>query len=198
MPRKPALAMSLLVFLATTACSSQSPMDKQPNIKLNPHPRHRYEITVTTDAPGPFDKVTGGGAYQVSNVECVPAGPLTGGRDVPNTIRDSELTRVGEKTYRGYFYEDLLQDEDYFGLGVCHWAVTSAGASFEVHGMTFGAGLVMDKNLEQKSVTEYTPKETYFDPSEHVRGFSAPMNDYIAKNQGKFFSITVTVRRADP
>ncbi|WP_225563045.1 hypothetical protein [Rhodanobacter sp. DHG33] len=42
------------------------------NPKKNSHPIKRYEITATTDAPGPWDSVKGYIAYEVTNPECVP------------------------------------------------------------------------------------------------------------------------------
>lgn len=188
--------LALMLSLPLAACSS--PMNAQPDIKLNPHPVQRYEITVTTDAPGPFDSAKGYAGYQVGNVDCVPKDAFEDARNVPNMGHDLALTRVGDKTYTGYFYLDQLQDADYFGLGVCHFDLTSVWAGFEVHGMTFGAIVSADALSAQKPTVWYTPKKTYFDANQHAHGFAAPMNDFIAKNADQFFSVTVVVRRAEP
>lgn len=182
--------------LITTACGS--PMNT-PDIKLNPHPMQRYEITVTTDAPGPFDKVMGSASYAVSNVECTPKDNFEGVHAIPTDVQHViQLTRVDNRTYQGFVYLDQVQDDDYFGLGVCHWQLTSASADLEVHGMTFGAGLRLDELKAQESTTWYLLKSEYLDSSHHETGASVPMNDYIAKHPDKFFSVTVIAKRTEP
>ncbi|MQQ99823.1 hypothetical protein [Glaciimonas soli] len=50
-----------------------------PDIKQNPHPKMRYEITLTIkDAPGPFDAVTGFMQYDVTNEQCSPYNEFIG------------------------------------------------------------------------------------------------------------------------
>jgi hypothetical protein len=51
--------LTALVFALTltTGCSMTHGDPKNP--KKNPHPIKRYEVTATTDAPGPWDAVKG-------------------------------------------------------------------------------------------------------------------------------------------
>ena len=187
--------------LVTSACGS--PMNAQPDIKLNPHPVQRYEITVTTDAPGPFNKMTGGVAYEVSNVDCSPKDAFTGTRKIPNYALDFPMIKVDDNTYTGHVYLDQMQDEDYFGLGVCHWALTSAGAGFDVHGMTFGVGLNLEEIRDQKSVTRYFRKQTFLDRSlndanaGNADSWPADSGD-VAAHADAFFPVTVRAQRVDP
>lgn len=190
------LAVALLLSLPLTACSS--PMNDQPDIKLNSHPVQRYEITVTTDAPGPFDSAKGYAHYQVSNVDCVPRDAFEGARNIPNRGHEFTLTKVSDKTYKGYFYLDQLQNEDYFGLGVCHFDLTSVWAGFGVHGMTFGAIMSADTLSAQKPTVWYTPKKVYFDSSEHSSNWSLPMPELNAKERSQYFEVTITARKVSP
>jgi hypothetical protein len=140
-------------------------MDKHPDIKLNPHPVQRYELTATVDAPGPFDSVTGYVSYDVTNVECVPKDAWEGARNVPGSSHTFELTRVDDHTWKGYFYRDLLQDEDYFGLGICHWELGTVSPVFVVHGQSFNSGLMLPEVVGGQPNTRYFKVETFLDRS---------------------------------
>lgn len=202
MHARPSSALLLSLALITSACSS--PMNKQPDIKLNPHPTQRFEMIVTVhDAPGSFDKVGAGVLFQVRNVDCVPHHPITGGSDVPSTLRDFTLTRVDDHTWKGYFFKDLLQDEDYFGLGVCHWDVMSVGPDLYVHGMNFNPGLSLWNEPTQDHETRYFKKQTYLDRTlTNANAGSADSwpadSEDVKKHPDAFFPITVTIKGATP
>lgn len=184
-------------------------MNAQPDIKLNPHPTQRYEITVTTDAPGPWDAVQGHVSYIVKNADCTPKNNFEGIHTVPSTGRSFTLTRVDDKTYRGYVYRDLLEGGNYFGLGVCHWEMENVGASFLAHGLTFSAGLAFYDRatgrfaVSEKPSTEYFSKREYFDktlkdqPPEngmYISGGGDPEAPPFTANFGEPFPVTISVR----
>ena len=166
------------------------------NPKKNPHPVKRYEVVAMADAPGSWDSVKGIVFFDVVNTNCVPRGTFTGGQNVPNIGLDFEMTRVGEKTWKGYFYRDALQDEDYFGLGVCHWEATQASPVFTVHGSNF----TPDSGLENsKPYTDYFKRSAFADQTlrDAALDFS-PSNPEYTRNPDAFFSITVTVKEVTP
>jgi hypothetical protein len=177
---------------------------KSPDIKQNPHPTKRFELIVTVDdAPGSFDKVEAGVLFQVRNVDCVPNHPFTGGRDVPSTVRDFTLTRVDDRTWKGYFFKDLLQDEDYFGRGVCHWDVMSVGPDFQKHGMSFNPGLSLWNEPTQERETRYFKKKMYLDSSlTNANAGSADSwpsdSEDVRKHPDAFFPVTVAIKEAQP
>jgi hypothetical protein len=182
----------------TTGCSMSHGDPKNP--KTNPHPVKRYEVTATTDVPGPWDTVKGYLTFQVANVQCVPQDSFTGARNVPNTNFNFEMTRVDEKTWRGYFYRDFLQDEDYFGQGVCHWDTSNVGADFTAHGVSFTSSDVLDVFLNKGPQTNYFRKSFYADRSSAVNsvpGFSA-INPQVTQQPDAFFPIAVTVKEVSP
>ncbi|MBD8899989.1 hypothetical protein [Rhodanobacter sp. DHG33] len=170
------------------------------NPKKNPNPVKRYEVTATVDAPGSWDSVKGHIAYEVVNRECVPRGSFTGGQNVPNVGHDFEMTRVDGNTWKGYFYRDALRDEDYFGLGICHWDATGVTPIFTTHGETFGAATWLQDALAKGPQTEYFKKSEFLDKSLSGDGaldFSEKNPEYI-KDPGAFFPIIVTVKEVTP
>jgi hypothetical protein len=79
-----------------------------------------YELVLTLkDAPGPFAVVEGVAQYDVSNHEdCGRVLWATGTASRITSQEPVELRKVGENEYRGTFYLDRMQDEDYYGRGV--------------------------------------------------------------------------------
>lgn len=160
-PARLTSSLILSLTLITSACGS--PM-KTPDIKQNPHPKMRYEITMTIDgAPGPFDSMTAFVQYKVSNDRCVPLQPISGATLAPEDRVPLELARVSDHVYTGHLYVDLLQDEDYYGMGVCHWEVVAATAVLQVGKVAFSPDLLKNEILEQKSATRYFNVHQYAD-----------------------------------
>lgn len=185
---------SLLII--TAACTSS--MDNQLDIKLNPHPSQRYELIVTADPPGPWDSVEGYVSYEVQNVGCTPYHSFVGVHDIPRTDRSFTLTRVGEKTWKGYFYRDQLQDADYFGLGLCHWEMQSAGVLLKIHGLTFNSGLPFLDDAIRKIVIPEKPSIELFNTAQYM---DSSLNDSNVIGtpsmtlKGKNFPVTITVKK---
>ena len=143
---------------------------KQPDIKLNPHPKMRYEITLTIeDTPGPFDAVKGSAGYEVANRNCVPLTPFSGATLTPEKHVPLALTRVSDKVYTGELYVDLLQDEDYFGLGLCRWSMRFASFRLNIGNLMFAHSIALEDILASKSVTRYFSTLSYRE--------SAPLKD---------------------
>lgn len=199
-------AFQLLLAIIATGCSSS--MDKPLEVKLNPHPTERYELTVTLDAPGPWESVKGHVGYVVSNEDCTPKNDFEGVHKIPIVDRTFELARVDDTTYRGYFYRDLIRDDDYFGLGICHWEMENVSAAFLVHGLTFSTGTAFyDRatakfKLPPKPVIEYFSKNAYFDrsmsDSNEYSGFGSAQVAPFTSKFGEPFQVTTTVRKIEP
>lgn len=208
MPRYlPGLAWLAMLMFATTACSSTMHTPK-----LNAHPSQRYELTVTANAPGPWDSVKGFVTYAVGNVECTPKDTFAGVHELPKQVtHEITLTRIDAHTWHGYFYRDALEGGNYFGLGVCHWEMEGVDMAFQVHGFTFSAGIpFLDMStykvaVPDKPVTEYFSKADYFDTALKdqapkggimVASGHGPEAPPFSKNFGEPFPITLSVRAA--
>lgn len=166
----------------------------------NPHPVQRYEIIATAEAPGPWDSVKGYLTYDVINQECTPENKFLGVHIMPRDVGlDIEMTRVDEKTWRGYFYRDYLQDDDYHGLGTCHWDVTSVAGVFTVHEKVFGPGSVFQDFLRNGPQTEYFRKSEYEDRSRVGRTLSTTPDDpEVIRHPKAYFPMTVAVKEVSP
>ena len=160
MKRRYAAALFILSTLTLPACGKSM---KKPDVKLNPHPKMRYEITLTIeDAPGPFDTVEGSAGYEVANGSCVPLTPFTGATIEPTKNVPIVLTRLSDKVYKGEIYVDLLADEDYFGLGLCRWSMPFANFGLRIGNLLFGHSISLKDILEGNSDTRYFNHRSYF------------------------------------
>jgi hypothetical protein len=171
------------------------------NPEKNPHPVKRYEVTVTADGPGPWDSVKGYINYQVVNPNCTPEDKFLGVHALPRVEgHHIDMTRMGDKTWKGHFYRDFMLDEDYYGLGNCHWDATSVAGVFVAHGEVFGPGSVLEDFLRNGPQTSYFKKSEYLDHS--LAGDSAldasGDNPEVVQHPDAFFPMTVTVKEATP
>lgn len=199
MPTRLTSSLILSLVLITSACGSSM---KTPDIKQNPHPKMRYEITMTIDgAPGPFDSVTAFVQYKVSNDRCVPLQPISGASLAPEDSVPLDLTKVSNKVYTGHLYVDLLQDEDYYGLGVCHWEVVATTAVLQVKKTGFSPDLTKNEIFEQKSAIRYFSAHQYADAEQGklvppVSSGMLPSEYQSLKPEWKddMFSVTLSAR----
>jgi len=166
-----------------------------PDIKHNPHSKMRYEITMLIkDAPGPFESIKGYMLYKVVNEQCSPFEKFAGiyrppmEQDLPFT-----LTRVNDHEYKGTVYLDLLQDEDYYGKGTCHWSMPFVLANLKFGEATFAPHISQAEIIQQQATTRYFPKSGYGDNSIKDMSYGGTtMSDTVAQYRDEFFSITLS------
>ena len=96
--------------------------------RLNPSPKRAYTLVVTVkDAPGTFEAMTATAQYDVINEnECGHINRSSGTAERITSNETFVLEKVSDTEYRGKFYLDLMQDEDYYGRGACHWELMEA------------------------------------------------------------------------
>lgn len=170
-----------------------------PDIKQNPHPKMRYDITMTIgEVHGSFDSVTGFVQYEVTNKNCVPEDPIAGVTVKPSTNPTFKFTRVSDNVYTTTVYADLMKDEDYYGKGVCHWAMTAVVAELKTNEVTLGPDIDYDEMASHKPNTTYFSKEFYSKsdvPDLHDPGI--PYSRYSTldpDDRSDFFAITMTAK----
>lgn len=184
--------LALFLILMDTACSD--PM-KKPNIKQNPSPKMRYEMTVTVDgAPGPFDSIQASAGYDVANDRCVPLTPGIGATIAPQNSVPVPLTHLHGDVYRGAIYLDLLQDEDYYGLGVCHWKMTSVSIDLGIRQATMSSYLSEDAVLAQNSTTRYFSNRSYSSPDSNGVDEGNPKASDFEEEANQTFAVTLTAK----
>jgi len=190
---------AFVLFLALTSSACGSPM-KTPDIKQNPNPKQRYEITLRIDhAPGPFDAVTGSVDYRVTNGRCVPMTPVSGATVVPEKNVPLVLTRVSDNVYRGELYADLFQDEDYYGMGVCHWELVAAGAELKIRNLDFSPSIFLSDIKSGKPVSRYFSNRAYREyKGDTLIDIGNEHREDFRQEAGDTFSTTLTTEEKHP
>lgn len=193
----PSHALLIVLIMTNPACSPSMP---SPCIQQNPNPTKRYEITLTTtDAPGPFDLVTGFVQYKVSNNQCVPVTSISGATLAPEHRVPLELQRVSNHVYKGQLYADLLRDEDYFGMGVCHWGVVAASVNLHIQGADLHASLFDEEIASGTTATSYFLDSDYFGKSSNPFVLGDRDTQRQLRNfRSDIFSVTLDARREHP
>ncbi|WP_088123870.1 MULTISPECIES: hypothetical protein [Stenotrophomonas maltophilia group] len=208
---RPLLALLALVPLA--ACSPYADAERDVAAggrglaKLNPAPKQAYELVLTLkDAPGPFAIVEGVAQYDVSNYEdCGRIIWSTGTASRITSQEPVELRRVGENEYRGTFYLDRMQDQDYYDRGTCHWTLTGVGAMLRATNGEADTRFLTYVNKERMDagspLTLYYPKTAY-PRAELAANFPASGKEdpsaYREDLRNALFSSATTVQKLVP
>ena len=217
-PMKPMTAlMTAAVFsvLSLNACggSEKSRIQEQTEARfqLNPHPKQVYRLRIKiNDAPGPLKLMrnmsVGYGArdcsYIINHIEGASANP-------EKKVR-AETRKLAEFEYEAIIYADAVQDEDYFGEGVCHWKAEGFGLGFQATGSPnetiFNFGDSLNDLIEKKTLTKYYWKWSYpyftredgsISPDFVNFGITSP-ELYSAEEHKEMFTITVTLEEIKP
>lgn len=205
--------LALLALLPLAACSPYADAERDVDAggrglgKLNPAPKQAYELVLTLkDAPGPFAIVEGVAQYDASNyADCGRILPATGTAGRITSQEPVTLRKIGENEYRGTFYLDRMQDEDYYGRGVCHWSLTGVGTMLratngeaDTRFLTFVDKKHMDAGSQ---LTRYYPRADY-PRIEEITGYGASGQEdpssYRADLRDALFSTTTTVQKLAP
>jgi hypothetical protein len=170
---------------------------KTPSIQQNPHAKMRYEITVEIDgAPGPFESVQAIAQYDVVNDRCVPLTPGSGATVPPDKSVPITLIKSGENTYHGEVYLDLLEDADYYGLGICHWTMSSVSMYLQHQQLTFPPSISLANIVAQKSETRYFNKRSYAQADTQRVDTGNPDREDFKSEAGNTFSVSMTARES--
>ncbi|MCW2035410.1 hypothetical protein FHR67_000209 [Xanthomonas arboricola] len=174
--------------------------------KLNPNPRKAVEVTLTLkNAPGAFGLVQGAAQYDVSNEDaCGKIQPETGTAGRITSQEDFALKKVSDTEYRGTVYLDLMQDEDYYGRGVCHWEFSGASVMLKATGAeeeTRFLSFIEAKTVTaQQASTEYYWSERY--PRSEMSNFpdmgKPNAEEFKPEIRDKLFTITLAAKEVAP
>jgi len=221
MKQAPVTALGLLVAALTTSCGLSAmqtpsrpvqPMDvrdnqpPRPQIRRNPKPTP-YEVTMTIEnAPGPFGSIEGVMQYETRlNDLCLPdLGGMAGTRMRLKEHVPVALEKVGENTYRGIYYTDLLVDEDYYGLGVCRWSMIAARvvlrAGKEDGEANFFENIFFDDLVSKDRMKVYFWKGRY--PGGQIPDMNIPGEEALEKFKpevrDELFALSFDIRKLEP
>ena len=205
--------MTAAVFsvLSLNACGgSEKSMSIQEQtearFQLNPHPKQAYRLKIKiNDAPGPLVSMNNTYVRYMARDCSYVINHIEGVTSHPRKYVDIPLRQVGKDEYEASFYFDAVQDEDYFGEGVCHWKPDGFGGTFKATGKEEETGFtisdVMRNLLEKKTLTKYYWKWSYpyftredgsISPDFVNFGITSP-ELYSAEEHKEMFTITVTL-----
>jgi hypothetical protein len=187
----------MFAVLLTSGCTDTESV----NAKLNPQ-RIPYEITITIDgAPGPFDAVDGFMQYEVTNKDCVPktGGPMNAMRLAPHSDPSITFQKVSDNVYRGIAYANYFQDEDYFGLGICHWSLTAVVTNLRVNELSLIPFIFAKQIFAQQYASTFFLSSDYEDNAQkrNSTGF-LQKSDYKPELQTQVFSVSLAAKEIRP
>ena len=191
------LASVLVVSVTLTSCENRAHLMTQ----TNPSPTAGFKVRLKIDnAPGPFEIIDVGGQFDVRNSnQCGKVIPAVG---LPSKIvksKDVSLTRVGDDEYEGVIYLDTMQDEDYYGRGVCHWELIRAYAVLiaadEVKDTSFAVSLPVHDLVKGGATTRYFVHADY-PRLDEVDGYTAggkkTPDEFLPEYRAHVFSMTLS------
>lgn len=150
----------------TTSPATDSAVEQiEAKFKQNSSPKQAYRVTLSiADAPGPFAVIEGFAQYVA--LDCTyTINELEGATAHPEKRIPVTYTKVDERTYTGVVHIDAMQDEDYFGKGVCHWNLVVVSAQLRATGAQgetrFFAALQRDALLAHQPQTSLHKKQRY-------------------------------------
>lgn len=144
------LSATGVMALSLTACWGSGV--KPPDVKLNPAPKERYEITLTIDdPPEPIQKVTGSIQYNIKDTSCMPTADRIAGIQPKSSFEAPvDFKRTGDNAFVAYVYADGIIDEDYYGRGVCRWSTTGVISRIHVGEVYQTAVLYAEKIINEE------------------------------------------------
>ncbi|WP_449465536.1 hypothetical protein [Stenotrophomonas humi] len=212
------ISVSGMVILNIAACTgqnrSEAPMSTTNKVeeaaaplrKLKANPAQAYEIRLTLrNPPGPFASVAGVTQFDVVNhALCGEIVPIAGIAGRISSNEDFALTKVSDSEYAGIMYADQIIDEDYFGRGVCHWALSEARVVLKGTGADsdtrFVLGIPADVIRAGGSEERYFWKGYY--PKAKMHAFrdigDRNLDAVPADKRDEFFVIELSARAVSP
>ena len=204
----------LMTLMTMTSCQSASAPDSRPqatvaapipdvHARQNPAPKRAYTLALRfAGLPADITRLSITANYEVKNLDCVPVDytKAMGGIRLPPEQRiELTLQRIDDNTYATTVNEDALLDEDYYGLGVCQWALGTASVHFHSPSTQFVGGISADQLTAEAEVTEhYLVRDFAQKPAvgDVVFGEDSP-NFYLA-SLGPQFKLTISARKEAP
>lgn len=195
MRNRPIAMLFLSLILVGSGCSRTI---SDSDIKQNPHPAKRYELTVAAQgAPGSFESATGFMQYDIVNPDCAPKDPISGARPTPEYTPDIAFSRVSDTEFKGTIYLDLPVDENYFGLGVCHWKFIAASISIKANAVRFSPAISIEDIRANNSSSTYFSKDSYNEKSSDGRddlGLPSKAEQPAIDHPELFFKIIISAK----
>ncbi|RMH88101.1 hypothetical protein EBB59_12060 [Lysobacter pythonis] len=201
---RPIPLLPLVVVALTIAACQRHERVPMPDIRINPQPQEKYEITMrVVGAPRPFEKVIGTAQYDIPDHDdaCIPTdytiAPLSGIKNRPSKDMPVEWHKVSDTEYRTEVYLDALLDEDYYGLGTCRWYLTAVRAKLISEPAIFVTSIVNKLLLSGQEGVTFANKEFFNSPPPSFGFYSMLKPGKYQPGDGQF-QINFTARKVMP
>lgn len=136
-----------------------------PDVKLNPSPKERYEISIEIkNLPDAILGVSGRAQFNIKNRECMPLADRIAGIKPDDRFNPTLAFIHHDKgLYIGHLYADLALSENYYGLGTCEWEMTS-----------------VQSLIRTKKLTQYArlPRQEFFSQGEQENLCELPNSEH--------------------
>jgi hypothetical protein len=135
--------------------------------RVNPSPKQVFEVEFEIhDAPGPLSNFEGSASYHAPNCWFVTS-EWAGARAVPQTGLTIPMKRLGPNRFLATLSRDGMVDEDYYGNGVCQWALMSVTTGFSASGAKDETNYVV--RLDDKEMKDGTAIRQYYWKGDYPR-----------------------------
>ncbi|MFZ5638332.1 MAG: hypothetical protein ACOY82_17280 [Pseudomonadota bacterium] len=212
------MAAIMMTLAALTSCQSANAPDAGasggaamtaptavPDVRpvANPAPRQRYALTLRFDGlPGALTDIAATADFEVENRECVPydySRAAGGVRLPPRYSVPLALQRIDDSTYIATLHEDALLDDDYYGLGVCRWALNTATVHFHSASTHFVGGIDAERlAAEAEVVDHYLARDFAQKPTPMDVVFGEESPDFYQSAAGPQFTLAIASRKEAP
>lgn len=204
------LSAALMVIAVTSlqsAASSEPAQDimsvavplTDVQVSRQPAPRRGHVLTLRfAGSPAAPEDLGGSADYEVANVDCVAIdyGRAIGGvRLPPRHSVPLAWVRGDDGAYTATLHEDALLDADYYGLGVCRWALRTATVRFRSPVTHFIGGIQADAILSGKPLTQhFLVRDLEHKPGSMDVVYGEPPDFYLT-NAGEQFTLTLSAHK---
>lgn len=154
----------LAIVLLICGCNDSKNVKPVPNIQLNANAKKSYGLDVWfIENPGPFKEIDITAHYRVGDY-CTPPELLSGAVLPPEHDIKLVVKKIDDGHFATVFHQDALRDDDYFGLGVCRWAIQNVTVKFKSPSTQFLASLSSRGGEIQADLpqTQYYLSSDYF------------------------------------
>jgi hypothetical protein len=148
------IAIVMMCTALLIGCQKVQP----PAIAVNASPLLNYAITVSTRDSSAIQSLAVAEQYDVSNKECIPIDhTIALGGTRPGVLQRFPVVslRTAKDSFSSVVSVDRIRDQEYYGLGVCHWVLDVVYIDLTSHGRTYSAYIRRDDISSGNRITLY-------------------------------------------
>jgi hypothetical protein len=190
--------VGLILVALFSGCNDVGETPSDLKITINESPKSAYLLDFKILVhPGPFKNIKISAFHRVKNSECVKAQPLSGAVLPPELHVPLTAKKVGDEHYQAVFHLDALQNDDYFGLGVCRWKLQNLIVEFESPTTKFLATWPNGKDGKQDALpqSDYYLQADYFKKPDVGTVVFGEGPDFYLEKMGPKFRVTLSARK---